>query len=31
MDSIRDPENASKVWTVSDEVERSLGEEYVSG
>ena len=30
MDSIRDPENSSKVWTVSDRVERSLGEEYVS-
>jgi len=31
VDSIRDPENSSKVWTVSDEVERSLGDEYVSG
>lgn len=31
MDSIRDPENSLKVWTVADEVERSLGEEYVSG
>lgn len=26
--TIRDPENSSKVWTVSDEVERSLGDEY---